>query len=421
MLPGCHLACAPAPLIGCINRAGRVGSWWGRAHRAVHLRRLSRKQKTAMPQTADIERFRRNYEDEIAGAAMYTMLAQAERDPVRQDLFRQLAAAETDHANLWRDKLVAAGVPVAEVKLPFKVRLVGWLARTFGIAFVLPTIANAEFADRNKYANQPDAHAISAEERGHAAVIQAAVGHAPNANVGADIAKAEKWHRGAASGNDLRAAVLGANDGLVSNFCLIMGIAGAGTANNTILLTGFAGLIAGACSMALGEWLSVTNARELAQSQMSREAQEIEQTPEAEEKELALIYQAKGIEKEDAQRMARHLMRDKGAALDTLAREELGINPEDLGGNPWSAAITSFVLFAIGALFPVLPFVWLQGPAAIAVSVVLAAFALFAIGIVTSLFNGRSPWFSAARQVVIGCAAAAVTYGAGAALGVSVS
>ena len=366
-------------------------------------------------------RYRRNYEDEIAGAAMYAALANAEKDPLRADLFRQLADAERDHAELWRKKLTAAGMPIPEVHLPFKVRMVNWLARHFGIAFVLPTVANAEFADRNKYANQPDAQAISAEERGHAAVIQAAVGSPPGSNVGSDIAKAEKWHRGAASGNDLRAAVLGANDGLVSNFCLIMGIAGAGTPNNTILLTGFAGLVAGACSMALGEWLSVTNARELAQSQMSREAEEIEQTPEAEEKELALIYQAKGIEKADALRMAKHLMRDKGAALDTLAREELGINPDDLGGNPWSAAGTSFVLFAVGALFPVLPFVWLSGAHGIWLSVALSAFALAAIGVITSLFNGRSPWYSSARQVVIGCVAAAVTYGVGAALGVSLS
>jgi VIT1/CCC1 family predicted Fe2+/Mn2+ transporter len=375
---------------------------------------------------SDAERYRRNYEDEVAGAAMYALLAEAEKDPVRKDLFKQLADAERDHAELWANKLSAAGLPLPDTRLPFKVRMVGALARNFGVAFVLPTVANAEFADRNKYANQPDAQAISAEERGHAAVIQAAVGHVAggkgvDANVGTEIAKAEKWHRGAASGNDLRAAVLGANDGLVSNFCLLMGVAGAGAESKSILLTGFAGLAAGACSMALGEWLSVTNARELAQSQMSREAEEIEQTPEAEEKELALIYQAKGIEKADAQRIAKRLMRDKGAALDTLAREELGINPEDLGGNPWSAAATSFVLFSVGALFPTLPFVWLKGMPGIALSVALSALALLIIGVVTSLFNGRNPAYSAARQVVIGCAAAAVTYGVGALLGVSLS
>jgi VIT1/CCC1 family predicted Fe2+/Mn2+ transporter len=285
----------------------------------------------------------------------------------------------------------------------------------------MPTIAAAEFSDRNKYATQPDAHAISAEERGHAAVVQQMArttrGHTVT---GADIAHAEPWHRGA-SGNNLRAAVLGANDGLVSNFCLIMGVAGAGTANQAILLTGLAGLIAGACSMALGEWLSVTNARELASTQIAKEAEEIEQTPLAEQHELALIYQAKGLPKADAERVARELMQNKDAALDTLAREELGIDPTELGGNPVNAALTSFGLFSAGAIFPLLPFIWLHGAPAIIASSLVSAAALATIGTLTSLFNGRSPWFSAARQAVFGCAAAAITYGVGALLGVSLS
>jgi hypothetical protein len=192
--------------------------------------------------SSDIKRYRDNLRDELNGAALYAALAAAETDPLRKDLFLQLA-------------------------------------QRFGPRFVLPTVAAAEFADRNKYAGQSDAHAISAEERGHAAVIQAvAANSGNNGTVGADIARAEPWHRGA-SGNNLRAAILGANDGLVSNFCLIMGVAGAGSGNKTVLLTGLAGLAAGACSMALGEWLSVTNARELAQTQIAREAEELEQTP----------------------------------------------------------------------------------------------------------------------------------------------
>jgi VIT1/CCC1 family predicted Fe2+/Mn2+ transporter len=256
--------------------------------------------------------------------------------------------------------------------LAFRTRLLAKLAQRFGPRFVLPTIAAAEYADRNKYANQSDAHAISAEERGHAAVVQAVAGNAGRSGTtGADIARAEPWHRGASSGNNLRAAVLGANDGLVSNFCLIMGIAGA-------------------CSMALGEWLSVTNARELAQTQIAKEAEELEQTPAAEQHELPLIFQAKGMPKEDAQRVAAQIMQDKQGALDTLAREELGIDPTELGGNPWSAAATS-------------------------------AAVLGAVGMLTSLFNGRSWWYSAARQLIFGCLAAGVTYGIGAALGTSLS
>jgi vacuolar iron transporter family protein len=200
-----------------------------------------------------------------------------------------------------------------------------------------------------------------------------------------------------------------------------MGIAGTGTSGKTILLTGVAGLIAGACSMALGEWLSVTNARELAQSQIGREAEELEQTPQAEQNELALIFQAKGLPKQDARRVAEELMRDKKSALDTLAREELGIDPAELGGNPWSAAATSFALFTCGAVFPVLPFAWFREQSAIAVCIIASAAVLGAIGALTSLFNGRGAGFSATRQVVFGCFAAAVTYGVGRLLGVSLS
>jgi VIT1/CCC1 family predicted Fe2+/Mn2+ transporter len=367
---------------------------------------------------ADIDRYRNNLRDEMNGAALYSALAAAEPDPLRRDLFQQLAEAERSHAQLWRDRLVAAGLPDEPFVPDFRTRLLMKLMRLFGPSFVLPTIAAAEFADRNKYAGQSDAHAISAEERGHAAVIQAVAGNSSRvgATVGAEIARAEPWHR-AASGNNLRAAVLGANDGLVSNFCLIMGVAGAGAPHQTVLLTGLAGLVAGACSMALGEWLSVTNARELAQTQIAKEAEELEQTPMAEQHELALIFQAKGMGKEDAQRVAAQIMLDKQGALDTLAREELGIDPTELGGNPWSAAATSFALFSAGAIFPVAPFIWMTGHWAIGASVVASGAALGAVGMLTSLFNGRSAWYSAARQLVFGCLAAGVTYGVGAAFG----
>jgi VIT1/CCC1 family predicted Fe2+/Mn2+ transporter len=372
--------------------------------------------------TSDLQRYQDNLRDELNGAALYTALAEAESDPVRKDLFLQLAKAEGTHAQFWREKLAAAGVQPSSFAPDFRTRLLARLARRFGPRFVLPTVAAAEYADRNKYAAQPDAQALSAEEHEHAAIVHAVA--APSGRVGGvtgtEIARAEPWHRGG-SGNNLRAAVLGANDGLVSNFCLIMGIAGAGTAEKIILLTGFAGLLAGACSMALGEWLSVTNAREFAQTQIAKEAQELEETPQAEQHELALIFQAKGLPKEEAERVARTLMQDKKSALDTLAREELGIDPAELGGNAWSAAGTSFVLFAAGAIFPIAPFLWLKGQGAVATSIGVSALALGAIGVLTSLFNGRSAAFSASRQVVFGCVAAAITYGIGRLLGVSLS
>ena len=369
----------------------------------------------------DIRRYQDNLRDELNGAALYAALADAESDPLRKDLFLQLSQAESKHAQLWRDKLAAAGVADGRFVPGFRTRLLGKLARRFGPRFILPTVAAAEFADRNKYADQSDAHSISAEERGHAAVIQAVAANAgPGAQIGSDIARAEPWHRGA-SGNNLRAAVLGANDGLVSNFCLVMGIAGAGSSHKAVLITGLAGLAAGACSMALGEWLSVTNARELAQTQIAREAEEIEQTPAAEQHELALIFQAKGMPKEDAQRVSLQVMKDKRGAVDTLVREELGLDPSELGGNAWSAALTSFALFATGAIFPIVPYFWAQGRPAIIASTVASGLMLCAIGMLTSLFNGRSPWYSAARQMIFGCLSAALTYGIGVLLGVSLS
>ena len=374
-----------------------------------------------MASSDDIARFRRNLQDELDGAALYAALADAEQDPVRKDLFLQLSQAEAEHAGHWRTKLTAAGVSEGGFAPSLRTRLIARLARWFGPRFVLPAVAAAEFADRDKYTLQADAAALSSEEQGHAAVVQAVAARGrPGATIGADIARAERWHRGA-SGNELRAAVLGANDGLVSNFCLIMGVAGAGVQPQTILLAGLAGLLAGSISMALGEWLSVTNARELARTQIAREREELEQTPEAEQKELALIFQAKGLDRAQAQAVAANLMRDNEAALNTLAREELGIDPSDPGGNPWSAAGFSFALFAVGALIPVLPFLFADGTIAIAGSIGISAAALAVLGLATSIFSGRGPWFSAARQVVIGCVAAAITYYTGALLGVSLA
>ena len=369
----------------------------------------------------DIQRFRANLIDELNGAALYQALAAAERDANRRDIFLQLAEAEARHARFWRDKLTAAGVTDVPFSPTLRTRILSALARRFGPRFVLPTVAAAEFNDRGKYLSQPDALPISQEERGHAAVVEAIAGPTRRSStLGDEIGRAEPWHR-SASGNNLRAAVLGANDGLVSNFCLVMGVAGAGTPTRTILLTGVAGLVAGACSMALGEWLSVANARELATMQLAKEREEIEQTPEAEQHELALILQAKGVSKAEAQRAAAQIMQDPDIALDTLAREELGIDPAELGGNPWTAAVTSFALFAMGAVFPILPYAWGDGTAALAMSAGLCALVLAGIGLLTSLFNGRSPAYSALRQVAFGCAAAAVTFGVGRLLGVSLS
>lgn len=235
----------------------------------------------------------------------------------------------------------------------------------------------------------------------------------------ADAPHAEKPSKG--GGNALRAAVLGANDGLVSNLSLVMGVAGATANGRTVLVTGLAGLIAGACSMAMGEWLSVNNSRELSARQIAGEKRRIQRDATAERKDLAAIYEDKGLDKADADVVAEKVFTSLPAAIDTLSREELGVDPEDLGGSAWAAAASSFCLFALGAAFPILPFLVTRGSQAQLWGLGLSALVLALIGAVTSRFTGRSVAFSAGRQLVIGLVAAAVTYGAGRLIGATVT
>jgi VIT1/CCC1 family predicted Fe2+/Mn2+ transporter len=234
------------------------------------------------------------------------------------------------------------------------------------------------------------------------------------------LADLEGRHR-TSGGNALRAAVLGANDGLVSNLSLVMGVAGADMSGGAILITGLAGLLAGAGSMALGEWLSVQSSRELYQRQIQIESEELRQAPEEEAEELALIYQAKGLPEEQANALAAKLIAQPANALDTLAREELGIDPEELGGSAWQAAATSFVLFAVGAVVPVVPFAFLTGTVAVTSSVVASGILLFIVGAGITLLTGRSVLYSGMRQVLFGLAAAALTFGVGRLIGVSLA
>jgi VIT1/CCC1 family predicted Fe2+/Mn2+ transporter len=374
-----------------------------------------------MPDANEQRRLRENLQGEVDGAALYSALAEAEQDPNLAKIYHRLAAVEHAHAEFWRSRLDRAARTRTTLVPSFRARGLAWLARRFGPSFVLPAIAAAEARDSSHYDTQPDAVAggLSADERSHSRIIHAAtVGRRGLA--GPSLAQLEGRHRGA-GGNALRAAVLGANDGLVSNLSLVMGIAGSEAAGRTILLTGLAGLVAGACSMAMGEWLSVNSSRELYEKQIATEAEELRQSPEEEKEELVLIYQAKGLGETEARALADRLLSQKGVALDTLVREELGIDPKKLGGSAWGAAGTSFVLFALGALFPVMPFFFLSGNASIIASLALSGLALAAIGTGTSLFTGRGVLFSASRQLAIGYAAALVTFGIGRFAGIALS
>jgi VIT1/CCC1 family predicted Fe2+/Mn2+ transporter len=345
--------------------------------------------------SGDVSRYLAHWQDEIESAAIYTTLAELEPQSQVAAVYRQLAAVEARHADFWETQLQAAGQAIPPRQLGWRTRTLIWLARRFGPAFVLPTLGGLERMDSKDYATQSETRQTSMahEERGHARILQTIVGGTPGGLAGSALAQLEGRHR-ASSGNALRAAVLGASDGLLSNFSLVMGVAGAEADGRGVLVAGLAGLLAGAFSMALGEWISVQSSRELYARQIEIERAELEQRPEEEQEELALIYQAKGMDPAQAQALAAQLMADRPAALDALVREELGIDPEELGGSAWEAAISSFILFAVGAVIPVIPFLVTDGLLAVVVSVVLSALGLFGIGAAITLLTGRSIWYS---------------------------
>ena len=370
--------------------------------------------RTATPTTADLERFEDFWRSERAANRLYLALAEVTDDERQQALFTRLAATEDRHAAHWHQLLIAAGRDPAEGRPPWRDRLLVAIARRFGVERVLPAIIRAEAADRDRYRDDPHARAEMAdEEAGHGRALALA----SSDSVGAGLAQAEGRHRTGAGGS-LRAAVFGANDGLVSNFALIMGVAGGTGASEVILLAGIAGLVAGAGSMAAGEWVSVRSQRELYERELDIERWELEHFPDDERDELALIYEAKGLDAEAAQALADQIMTDPDVALDTLAREELGLNPGDLG-SPWGAATASFFAFATGAIVPLLPFLFTAGTGALMASAVVSAAALATVGALISIFTGRAAWRSALRMVLIGGGAALATYLIGSLVGVT--
>jgi VIT1/CCC1 family predicted Fe2+/Mn2+ transporter len=351
---------------------------------------------------------------------LYDALAQAEKDPKLSEVYQRMADVERKHAATWTRRLEAEHVPIPSFTPGWRSRVLAWAARRFGPGAVLPTIAGMEQKDTRKYAHTSGAAEMGADEASHNRLLSHIAKTVKGGMEGGALAKLEGRHR-AGGGNALRAAVLGANDGLVSNLSLVMGVAGASLNNSAILITGLAGLLAGAISMALGEWLSVQSSRELYKHQIGIEQAELASSPAEEAEELALIYEARGLPKDDARRMADHIISDPASALETLAREELNVDPSELGGSAWEAALTSFILFSIGAIIPVLPYVFLSGYTAVVVSMVLSAVGLFIIGSGITLFTGRSILYSGTRQVLFGLAAAGVTFGIGRLIGVNIS
>lgn len=385
----------------------------------------------------DPKRFLRYLEAERNASLLYRALADTV-DGERREALIELAQIEDEHAVHWVEKLTEHGVPIPPAPTvldPTDAALVS-RARGAGFADVLRHLEEAEGADAGMYDDEPEApDSMSADEREHIEVfaqmrtsLETGSADAPSAAAARGHrvitpTPGEPWHRGDKSGST-RAAVFGVSDGLVSNTALVMGFAGAATNNSTVLFAGMAGLLAGAFSMAAGEYVSVASQRDLFQREIAMEASELREKPEEEQKELELIYRAKGVDRETAASLAAQIMSDPKTALDTLAREELGLDPDELG-SPMKAALSSFVAFAIGASVVVIPYLFFMGEGAsttapLIIAVILAVASMLIVGGIVGRLSGRGVVFSAMRQLMWGAGAAIVTYAVGSLVGISV-
>jgi vacuolar iron transporter family protein len=338
----------------------------------------------------------KNWKEEQGAAYLYDVLAEIEAGTPRQRLFSELAREAREQSRIWAQSAQRANAQVPSAYRPdLRTRLVGRLTRALGPHSMRTVLA-------------------AMKVRGMSVYLRVDPGHAsPESNSGL-----ERRHRGLAGGGNLRAAVFGVNDGLVSNASLILGVAGASGDSAVIVLSGVAGLLAGAFSMASGEYVSVRSQREMYEYQIALERDELAEYPEEEAQELALIYEARGMQPDEAKRLADSMIADPVRGLDTLAREELGLNPEELG-SPWGAAIFSFLSFGIGALIPLLPFLFLHGGHAMTAAITLTSLALFGVGATLSLFTGRAAWRGGLRMLSIGAAAGAATFAIGKSLGLT--
>ena len=336
-----------------------------------------------------------SWQEEQGSAYLYRILAEIESGTPREKLFSELGREAQQQAEHWANKARKAGIPVpAEFAPSMRTRIVANLTRRYGPKAMCTVLSAMKVRGMSVY---------TATDLGHVAAD-------PTTGM-------ERRHRGLSGGGNLRAAVFGVNDGLVSNASLILGVAGATASPGLILLSGVAGLLAGAFSMAAGEYVSVRSQREMYEYQIALERDELAEYPEEEAAELALIYEARGLGREEAQRLAASMVADPERGLDALAREELGLNPDELG-SPWGAAVSSFAAFGLGAAVPLLPFaLGLQTP--LAWTIGLTAASLFGVGATLSLFTGRRAFRGGLRMMLIGGAAGALTYSIGKALGVS--
>ncbi len=379
-------------------------------------------------------RYLRYLDGERRASRMYRSLADLTQGERREALL-ELAAIEDKHAAHWTTLLQEAGVaiPTDDGRLDPDDAALLKRAEQFSLDSILPDLEQAERDAQGIYDHEPDAAPDMADdERQHERVLRemtedASLTSSPAMSI-AEVRQAmndsEPWHRTDKSGS-LRAAVFGASDGLVSNTALVMGFAGStasgATSGSTVLFAGLAGLLAGAFSMGAGEYVSVASQRDIFSREIALEREELQTKPLEEQRELELIYRAKGLDRETAKRTAESIMADPEVALDTLAREELGLDPDELG-SPIKVALSSFVAFSIGAIVPVIPYLFnsvLSETAALLLSVVFAALALIAVGGTVGRLSGLGVIRSAGRQLLVGGGAAAVTFILGRLVGTS--
>jgi VIT1/CCC1 family predicted Fe2+/Mn2+ transporter len=346
-----------------------------------------------------------SWKQEKEAVFLYGVLADAESSPDRRQLFQKLSVEAEAQATIWEAELRRSGVASPPPYSPSaRARVVARLVRRFGPERMRGVLSAMKVRGMSIYGGAaPHARAAPATDQGS----ETAPNRHPMPKSVEDIDRRHRSVAGAHAGT-LRAAVFGVNDGLVSNASLILGFAGATADHHIIALSGVAGLLAGAFSMAAGEYVSMRSQREMFERQIAVERDELAQYPVEEAAELALIYEARGLPKQDAERVARTIIANPESALDTVAREELGLDPDELG-SPWGAALSSFLSFSGGALIPLLPFVTGAGAAALKISIGLAGAALFAVGATLSLFTGRSALRGGLRMLLIGGAAGAAT------------
>ncbi len=357
---------------------------------------------------------------EVDTSYLYKALSENTSDAALANIYKQMSEIEKIHIGrvmvMLHESDPFAKIPQPSLQSRFQVKV----GKLIGFDFILSNLIKVEqtMGSNSVLLKREAGKDISGNEMNHATILTN-IYHSSSGVEGGTLAKLEGRHK-SVGGNALRAAVMGANDGLVSNLSLIMGVAGATNGNKPVIIAGFAGMLAGSISMALGEWLSVQSSRELYMNQIQMEQNELDASPEEELMELSLIYQSKGISKDAAEEMARKVFENKETALDTLVREELGINKEELGGSAWEAAFTSFILFTIGAIIPLTPFLFLTGYTATLTSLGFSVVGLFILGAAITLYTGKGIGRSGMRQVLFGMVAAAITYGIGNLIGIAV-